>query len=245
MKVSSTKVQNSFGKYLEMAKKGKSVYIEKNGKPIAILKGLSEEERFYLSEEAVAYRAQKKYTYEEFLEIADREDNEHQYELIDGEIYMLSAPAYPHQVAVQEIAGQFYNWFKDKECRSLFAPFDVKLFGEAETFEDNPNVVQPDILVLCDEENMNEKGKYEGIPVLVVEVLSPSTRSKDIMTKANLYMSSGVAEYWIVDTDAQRISLYYFKERKLDELVFIERGEDAVSRACEGLAVHTDDIFLS
>ncbi len=67
----------------------------------------------------------------------------------------MSSPFFPHQVAVNEIFGQFYNWFKGKPCRPLTAPFNVKLYNEAKTFNEDPNVVQPDILVVCDPEMIN------------------------------------------------------------------------------------------
>ena len=56
--------------------------------------------------------------------------------------------------------------------------------------EDNINVVQPDIVVICDTENIDDKRKYNGVPTLVVEVLSKSTRSKDMIIKLNLYMKT-------------------------------------------------------
>lgn len=243
MRISTSVLQNSFGKYLKMAMDGKSIYIEKNQKPVAILKGIGEEERFYLREEAVAYEVPKRYTYEEFLEIADAEDNEKQYELIDGQIYMLASPFFPHQVAVNEIFGQFYNWFKGKPCRPLTAPFDVKLYNEASKFEEDPNVVQPDILVICDPENINSKGSYDGKPTLVVEVLSKSTKSKDMMIKSNLYMRSGVAEFWVVDTDLKQIFVYTFENRKLSECKVYGEKDFAASSTFEGLVVNNVDVF--
>ncbi|HHU62374.1 MAG: Uma2 family endonuclease [Bacillota bacterium] len=55
--------------------------------------------------------------------------------------------------------------------------------------------------VICDEENVSQGGKYKGTPTLVVEIVSPSSRSKDIVTKLDFYMQSGIREYLIVDPD--------------------------------------------
>ncbi len=243
MRIATTVLQNAFGKYLKLAMDGQVIYIEKNQKPVAVLKGIGEEERFYMREDAAAYEVPRRYTYEEFLELTDSEDNVKQYELIDGQIYMLASPKFPHQVAVDEIFGQFYNWFKGKPCRPLTAPFDVKLYGEADKFEDNPNVVQPDILVICDQDQINENGDYDGIPALVVEVLSPSTKSKDIMLKSQLYMASGIKEYWVVDTEAKHVIIYYFEDRKLKEQEIILKGQIAKSYVFEGLSMGTEDMF--
>lgn len=73
----------------------------------------------------------------------------------------------------------------------LTSPFDVTFTKEA----DNIAVVQPDIIIICDKDNLDDKGRYKGTPTLVVEVLSPSTRSKDMLTKLALYKQCGVSEY--------------------------------------------------
>ena len=92
-----------------------------------------------------------------------------------------------------------WQLLQGKALQSVTAPLDIRLFGIATKFEEDPNVVQPDVVVICDRDKVNEDGRYEGIPTLVVEVLSPSTKSKDMVAKLNLYMKSGVSEYWIVD----------------------------------------------
>ncbi|ODA38833.1 hypothetical protein DSBG_4387 [Desulfosporosinus sp. BG] len=55
-----------------------------------------------------------------------------------------------------------------------------------------------------------------GTPVLVVEILSPSTRSKDMVDKLNTFMISGVREFWIVDPDQEIILVYGFKDLDID-----------------------------
>ncbi len=66
MRVSTTVLQNSFGKYLKQAIEGTPVYIEKNSEPVAVLKAVTEEERWHLREKSRAYMAHPRYTYEEF-----------------------------------------------------------------------------------------------------------------------------------------------------------------------------------
>lgn len=75
------------------------------------------------------------------------------------------------------------------------APFDVRLFPN-EKKNDN-NVVQPDRTVICDEKKMTING-CEGVPDLVIEVLSPSTAKKDRREKKRIYERVRVKEYWIV-----------------------------------------------
>jgi len=81
---------------------------------------------------------------------------------------------------------------------------------------DQKNTVQPDILVICDDEKVDENGKYHGIPSLVVEILSPSTKNKDMDTKLELYMKGGIGEYWIVNPESKGALVYTFKDKNID-----------------------------
>ncbi len=172
------------------------------------------------------------------------ESSDQRYELIDGEVYLLASPSFQHQVIVNEIAWHFGNYFRGKPCQSVTAPLDIRLFGIATKFEEDPNVVQPDIVVICDREKVNEDGRYEGIPTLVVEVLSPSTKSKDMVAKLNLYMKSGVSEYWIVDIKSKAIFKYSFSEkREIEELTILKEEDTIKSTAFEGLELPLKDIF--
>ena len=156
----------------------------------------------------------------------------------------IALPTFTHQVVVNEISWHFNNYFKGKPCRSLTAPLDIRLFGYATKFEEDPNVVQPDVIVICDENKVNEKNKYEGIPSLVVEVLSPSTKGKDLAAKLNLYMKSGVLEYWVVNLENESILQYSFsKERDIDNLMSLQQGDTIQSTVFSGLEILLSDIF--
>lgn len=199
MKVPSTEVQNNFGKYLKIASELEDVIITRKGREVAKIVPI--EERTVIAEEAAnyIYNDRWKLSYEEFLKMV--ENSELRYEYIDGEVYLLASPAYNHQVSVSELFVIFYNWFKGKKCRPLTSPFDVTLTKN----KDNINVVQPDIIIICDTDKIDASGKYKGVPALVVEVLSGSTKTKDMVKKLNLYMQTGVREYWIVDPDKKRL----------------------------------------
>ncbi|HOL16897.1 MAG TPA: type II toxin-antitoxin system prevent-host-death family antitoxin [Bacillota bacterium] len=239
MRVNSTDLQNAFGKYLALVEK-EEIVVVKNGKNVAKLIPYTEPDYIAVLEGSPTYK--KRVTYEEYLELVNT--SEQRYELINGEIYLLSSPGFRHQVIVNEIAGHFYNFFRGKSCRSLTAPLDVRLFGYAAKFEEDPNVVQPDIVVICDEEKVSADNKYLGVPTLVVEVLSSSTKSKDMIVKLNLYLKSGIKEYWIVDPEAGAIMRYSFTaEREIKELNYFKEGETIGSTVFEGLAIPLREIF--
>lgn len=237
MKVSSTEVQNNFGKYLKIASELEDVIVTRNGYEVA--KIVPCEERSVIAEEAASYifNDRWKVSYEEFLKMVENSDL--RYEYIDGEVYLLSSPVYSHQVVVSEILAVFHNWFKGKKCRPLTSPFDVTLMKG----KDNNNVVQPDIIVICDTDKIDASGKYQGVPALTVEVLSRSTRRKDMLKKLDLYMQTGVKEYWMVDPDKKEVAVYSFEKHDIaDHNTYI--GDMVVkSKVFAGLEVRLADIF--
>lgn len=239
MIISTTDIQNKFGTYLKLAEY-EDVIITKNGKKIARLSVFKEEEDEWVFRESLPEYAvpHEKVSYEEFLRIT--EESEHRYELINGDVYFLASPLYPHQKAVKEIFGEFINWFRDKKCEPLAAPFDVTLFKS----EKNICVVQPDILVICDKEKIDKKGKYSGVPSLVVEVLSESTSSKDNVTKLELYMSTGVQEYWLVNTENREVYIYVFGDTKgIKHILSYTENQRAESLCFSGLGVDLNRVF--
>lgn len=69
--------------------------------------------------------------------------------------------------------------------------------------------VEPDISVICDKTKITEKG-CKGAPDWVVEVVSPSTQSRDYLKKLWLYQNAGVREYWIVNPIMKNVQVYIF-----------------------------------
>ncbi|MDD2587206.1 MAG: type II toxin-antitoxin system prevent-host-death family antitoxin [Syntrophomonadaceae bacterium] len=241
MRVNTTDLQNAFGKYLSLVEK-EDIIVTKNGKSVAKLIRYNEPNYFLVHEEAKGYKTTKKISYEEYIELVDSSDQ--RYELIDGEIYLLASPSIKHQIVVNEIAWHFNNYFRGKSCRSLTAPLDVRLFGFATKFEEDPNVVQPDVVVICDIDKVNESNKYEGVPTLVVEVLSLSTKGKDMVKKLELYMKSGVSEYWIVNLENKSILQYYFTaERDIENFKSLGEEDTIESSVFAELKIRLGDVF--
>lgn len=178
---------------------------------------------------------EKKITYEEFLEV-DNKSNEN-LEFIDGKIYLLSAPSVNHQRIVTNLSAEFRNYFKGKECIHFVAPFDVVL-----NVKDKTHKVQPDLSVICDKKGLNEQN-YNGIPELVVEVLSPSTASIDYIKKMDIYMNSGIKEYWIVSPRNNSIQIFSLKENKMYSEPIIYFKDTVKSLIFEDLEIRLEDIF--
>ncbi len=151
---------------------------------------------------------EKKVTYADLLEW----DDDVRYELIDGEVRMLSSPAWGHQRIFRKLFLKIGNFLEGKTCEVYSAPFDVRLFEqEGDTPYDIDTVVQPDIFVVCDPNKLDDAG-VKGAPDLVIEILSPSTRRHDRLTKYYLYLRAGVREYWIVDPETKTVSVHALTE---------------------------------
>jgi Uma2 family endonuclease len=89
----------------------------------------------------------------------------------------------------------------------MIAPLDVRLPRHDEADENTDVVVQPDVLVVCDPTKLDRRG-VRGAPDWVVEVLSPSSASRDQIEKRRIYERHGVLEYWLVHPTDRILTVY-------------------------------------
>jgi Uma2 family endonuclease len=150
-------------------------------------------------------RAERSFTYGDYR--GWRADE--RWEIIAGTAFAMSpAPGREHQAVVRELLVQIGAFLRGKRCRVYPAPFDVRLPETPGQDDDQvPNVVQPDLVVVCDRRKLDERG-CRGAPDWVIEVLSPVTALRDLREKHALYEKHGVREYWIVDP-AHRVVLVH------------------------------------
>ena len=136
-------------------------------------------------------------------------------ELIDGVFYNMSAPSKQHQA----ILGDLYVLFREcreqhgMSCSVYFAPLDVRLD------KDDYTMVQPDLVVFCHDDDPHSI-RYEGAPDLLVEILSPATRMKDMILKLHKYQRAGVREYWIVDPENRKVTVHFFEEENYEPALY-------------------------
>ena len=172
-----------------------------------------EEEPLYLRDGAPAYvtdlpegKKQGQYTIEDRNALPE----DHPSELIDGVIYNMASPALRHQSISGAIYRQLWNYVDSQggDCIPFIAPTDVRLDRDERT------MVVPDVFVICqpDDDRMDNDKYINGAPDLIIEVLSPSTRRKDMFTKLHKYEEAGVREYWIVDPNKEKVIVYIFGE---------------------------------
>lgn len=160
--------------------------------------------------------AKKEYTIDDWLALPD----DVRAELIDGQLIIMETPLIIHQELIAAMHIQLYACMKkhNSPCRLMFSPVGVQLDC------DNRTVVEPDLLIVCDREKIRDRTVF-GAPDFVVEVLSPSTRKKDMNLKLFKYSNAGVREYWMVDPKDRKVIVHDFEH---DELPVIYGFDDTV-----------------
>jgi Uma2 family endonuclease len=145
-----------------------------------------------------------RFTYRDYATWPDNE----RWELIDGQaVNMGPAPNRQHSLVSTELVRQLANFFQGHPCEVHAAPFDVRLPNHQEADEQIDTVVQPDIVVVCDPQKLDDQG-CRGAPDLVIEIVSPSTASRDHITKRDLYERHRVKEYWLVSPGDRIVTIY-------------------------------------
>ncbi|MCI9178013.1 MAG: Uma2 family endonuclease [Clostridia bacterium] len=116
-----------------------------------------------------------------------------------------------------KIYASLLNFLEGKKCTPFIAPLDVAL---SKSKQDHKifNVVQPDVMVVCDGSKLEDGKKVFGAPDFVVEILSPSTSRKDQLEKLNLYLKYKVKEYWIIDPENMWAWPYILNDQGIYEL---------------------------
>ena len=178
---------------------------------------------------------------------------ERRWERLDGKPVLMAPPAANHHFICQNIYRIFANFLTGKPCRAIMDGMMVYL-SEKDHFI-------PDMMVVCDRDKITRNGIY-GAPDLVVEVLSHSTRKRDLGYKKAVYERAGVREYWIVHPEGQALEQYLLRDGtfflaeapgmydeedlEMDMLLPEERADMKMSFSCgifPDLEISLDDIF--
>jgi Uma2 family endonuclease len=173
-------------------------------------------------------------TYDDLLEMPD---DGQRYEIIGGELVVTPSPTANHQRVLFQLIRLIDAFVLEHGGGELFfAPFDVQLGYH--------DIVEPDLVFIATEQGRvpGEHHKFEGSPVLVAEVISPSSRQTDRVKKMVLYSRAGVLEYWIANPEERTLVV-----NVLEGETYIPIQPDAdgwySSRAVRGLRINALDIF--
>lgn len=139
-------------------------------------------------------------TYDDFVRFPD---DGLRHELINGVHYVTPSPVTRHQQLSGRLHLAIGSYLEaHPEAGHLFyAPFDV-IFSRWD-------VVEPDLIfVAADQLEILTDANVHGAPALVIEILSPGTRKRDLGIKRELFDRGGVREYWVVDPKLEDVAVY-------------------------------------
>ena len=159
-------------------------------------------------------------------------DDGNRYELVDGELLVTPSPTVRHQALLFRLATVLDRAIP-QGLRVLIAPMDVR-FGQRRQ-------VQPDILVIHDEGL--DAVRVESVPLLVVEVLSRGTRSRDQVTKRRVYEQAGVPAYWIVDPKRPSLTVLELQDGAYREAARVEGDQPWTAALPYPVTIVPDDLL--
>ena len=166
-------------------------------------------------------------------------DDGNRYELIEGELYVSTAPELIHQRSVGNIHFAFMSFLLEN-------PIGEILYGPGVILSDYDGVI-PDLVYLSNErrEEIATGTRIYGAPNLVIEILSPGTQNmeRDRKVKLRLYDKYGVDEYWIVDTRARAIEVYRREDEKLQFFTTFVTDEEITTPLLPGFSCAVRSLF--
>jgi Uma2 family endonuclease len=178
-----------------------------------------------------------KLTYDDFVHFPD---DGKRHELIDGAHVVTAAPNTKHQRVSMNLSGLLWGFVRERELGEVFAaPFDVLLSDR--------DVVEPDLVYVSKDRRADilTAANARGAPDLVVEIGSPSTRTRDETIKRRLYERYGVVEYWVVDPELDEIRVYRRAEGRYERVALLsaEQGDVLTSPLFAGLELPLAEVF--
>ena len=182
----------------------------------------------------------KTYTYADYF----KWQFEERVELIKGKIFAMSGPNRVHQKLTFNIARKVDAFLDNKPCSMYLAPFDVRFPRKSKDDKDIITVLQPDICVVCDASKLDDRGCL-GAPDIVVEVLSPGNKVKELRNKYDIYEESGVKEYWLVSPQDETFLIYTLIDEKYQASRLMTYGDTVTSTVLPGFALDLTELFES
>lgn len=180
--------------------------------------------------------AQGQWTYEDYLRIPE---DGRRYEVIRGTLYVSASPIYNHQFTLVQLLLKLGSYVQQNEFGIVLpAPFDIILPEGIAT------PVEPDILFIRKENQPRWGDKnFQGVPDLLVEVLSPSTHYYDRRIKLAAYRDAGVPEYWLVDPLSRTVAIHGWKDGSFAELKRGGEGDEVTSIVLPGFHLQVKSLF--
>ena len=179
---------------------------------------------------------------EHLITVADLErypdDDGNRYELIEGELYVSTAPGIPHQLVLLNLQTALDIY--------LHANAIGKIVPGAGAVFSNFDAVIPDLVYVSNERwsEIVANNRFNAAPDIVIEVLSPGSenRRRDLVAKHRLYQKYGVQEYWIVDQENRSVFVYLYWKSGGSAVTF-SSSDTFASELLPGFAFGVESLF--
>jgi Uma2 family endonuclease len=174
-------------------------------------------------------------TYEDYVLLPN---DRNRYETLEGELTVTPAPSTKHQTASGNLFVLLSHYIKERDLGKLFhAPIDLIL--------ESTSVLQPDLLFVSKvRQQIITERAVEGVPDLVIEILSPTTRRTDRVTKAQIYARHSVPGYWIVDPEQEIIEIYLLEANGYRLAATLQGKTPMAAPPFTELEIAAGDVFL-
>jgi Uma2 family endonuclease len=159
-------------------------------------------------------------------------DDGHRYELLDGMLIVSPSPSWSHQ----DVVGNLHVLLRAAETEGLrvgLGPFDIKLADDT--------VLIPDLWVARRSDITHRN--LPVAPLLAIEVLSPSTRRYDLLTKRDRYQQAGTASYWVVDPGEPSLTAWDLVDGSFVEVARVRVDEEFVATRPFSVSVRPADLL--
>ncbi len=190
---------------------------------------------FTQAEAQLHWPKQGEWTYEDWARLPD---DGYRYEVIDGVLHIMPPPSFEHQNTVSNLIMWMRLHARDNDLGIVVsAPIGVRLPGQEVPIE-------PDVVFISKQRSHIIGKQYiEGVPDLVVEVLSPSNWAHDRKIKLELYRQAGVAEYWLVDYRLRTVEILSLQDEEYIQQGVYEAGEQVNSTVLVDFKLNVADVF--
>lgn len=173
-------------------------------------------------------------TYEDYCALPD---DGQRYEILDGELFVSPSPIPLHQLITGNLFAELRSYIRPNKLGRLFAaPLDILLSKH--------NIVEPDIVFVSNAKSsvMTDKN-VQGAPDLLIEVLSPSSRKRDLQDKRRIYGEWGVDWYWIVDPQSGTLVELQRIDKAFVEVAHFTRRTTFSPKLFPGLSIDMNELW--
>ncbi len=170
---------------------------------------------------------------EEYLHREKSSDVKHEYD--NGYIVAMAGASRSHNLIALTLASEIKQHLKGKSCRTYISDMKVHIQKQG-----NEHFYYPDVMVSCDDQPPSEY--YENNPILIIEVLSPSTETRDKLEKLSAYSRiSSLVEYFTIAQNKVEVHRYSMSDDST--LLTTYQDGDTVEFSSIGLFLPVKDIY--